>query len=412
MTGPRVLVAPDKFKGTLTAAEAARAIREGVRRAVPDAEIRMLPFADGGEGTVDAALAVGFVRRSSVVAGPLGHPVEAVWALRDGGAMTGVAMTGVAVIEMAAASGLALVPRPTPETALAASTFGTGQLMRAALDAGARRVVLGVGGSATSDGGLGALLALGGEVVGRAEFPGGAEAGSSSDPGARPSARRVDAFDSDPTAALDLSGIDRRLADCELVLCTDVANPFCGPGGAAEVFAPQKGADAAAVAAIDVRLAALALALREATGVDLVALGWGGAGGGIAGGLHAAIGARAADGVDTMAELLGLDAAIAAAELVVVGEGSIDAQSRMGKAPVGIARRAAAAGVPCVAVCGTTEFEPAALAADGILRIAAADRTAQDAGHPASDALAHPAHWVAEAAHHLLESCDFARFSP
>lgn len=374
---PVFLVAPDKFKGTLSAAEAAEAIAEGLRAAAPDAEIRMLPFADGGEGTVDAVLAAGAARHSTRVSGPLGKPVDATWA------MLAADEEPTAVLESAAANGLAQLT-PSPDTALDASSAGVGELIRAALDAGAVRIVLGLGGSASTDGGSGALRALGARTLDAdgAEVQGGG----------RELAR---------IATLDLSGLDPRLAATRIVLAADVANPMSGPTGAARVFAPQKGADAAAVAALDAGLAAWQEVLRAATGVDLAIAGgdgsgWGGAAGGLGGGLRAALGAEAASGVEVVAELLDVDAALDGVSVLVVGEGSIDEQTALGKAAVGLARRARARGIRTLAIAGRSTLAPTALAAEGIDRIV----TATELGGEA--AIADARHWVSEAAYFAL----------
>lgn len=339
----RVLVAPDKFKGSLTAVEAAEAIARGLRRSLPSVMVDTLPFADGGEGTVDAVVAAGGTRHTATVSGPDGEPVSAHWAL----------LGRTAVIEMAQASGLQLT-RPSPARAASADTHGTGELISAALDAGVETIVVGVGGSATTDAGAGALRALGVRFLD--------EAGRDVEPGG---------FGLRGLAAIDSSRLDPRLAGTGVVLCSDVANPFCGPGGAAVVFGPQKGADATTVAELDVGLARFADVVRSATGVDLRALEWGGAGGGIAGGLRAFLGAEARDGVDVLAELVDLDARLARTDLVVVGEGSLDSQSVLGKAPVGVAKRAQRLGVPAIAICGRTDFGPRELAAQGIAEIVA-----------------------------------------
>jgi glycerate kinase len=249
--------------------------------------------------------------------------------------------------------------------------------MRIAVAAGARRVVLGVGGSATTDGGTGALRALGVRLM---------DADRDSVVGGGGALARIRSIDASAARAL--------LAGVEIVLCSDVANPFVGERGAAAVFAPQKGADAAAVATLDAGLRSWAAVLDGAFGTDLTRAEWGGSGGGIAGGLQVTLGARAADGVEIVAELLGLDAAIAASDLVVVAEGSLDAQSLLGKAPVGIARHAVALGVPCVAVAGRVAVSRADLAALGIGDAVAAVDVAPDA----AAALVEPARWVRAAA--------------
>lgn len=378
--GPIFLVAPDKFKGTLTAPQAAAAIAEGLHAAAPTARIRMLPFADGGEGTVDAVLAAGGERRVATVTGPLGDPVDAVWALLPA---TGAGGRPTAVLESAAANGLALVT-PTRETALDASSAGVGDLVRAALDADAGRIVIGLGGSASTDGGAGALRALGARPLDAD--------GSPVQGGGRELAR---------IATLDLVGLDPRIRTAEIVLASDVANPLSGPSGAARIFAPQKGADAAAVERLDAGLASWGEVLRTATGVDLAHAGdgatpWGGAAGGLGGGLVAALRARPGAGVDVLAELLEFDAALDGVALLVVGEGAIDVQSAMGKAPVGLARRARERGIRTIAVVGRSDLPSTALAADGIDRIV----SATDAG--GVDALIAPARWVAEAAYRAL----------
>ncbi|QCR20875.1 glycerate kinase [Agrococcus sp. SGAir0287] len=367
----RVLIAPDSLKGTLTAVEAADAIAAGVLAVLPDAAVTRVPFADGGEGTVDAAIAAGAEARVDRVAGPLGEPVDARWAL----------LGDTAVVEMAAASGIGLTAR-TPQDALDADTVGTGELLLRAVAAGARRIVLGVGGSATTDGGLGALRALGARALDEHgdEVRGGGGA-----------LHRI--------RSVDLAAARAALDGVELVLCSDVANPFAGRGGAAEVFAPQKGADSAGVAALDAGLRSWAHVLDDALGSQLATAGWGGSGGGIAGALQVAVGATAADGVEVVADVVGLDVAIAAADLVVVAEGSLDAQSLLGKAPVGIARHARAAGVPCVAVAGRVAAGPDALAAAGIADAA----SAVDAVGSVEAALAEPARWLRAATVALLE---------
>lgn len=366
----RVLVAPDKLKGTLTAAEAAEAIAASTPAAHPDATVRRLPFADGGEGTVDAVIAAGAEARVDRVTGPLGDRVDARWAL----------LGDTAVIAMAAASGLPLVA-PTPSTALAAHTEGTGELVRLAVAAGARRVLLGVGGSASTDAGAGALRALGVRMLDAAGAPVAGGGGSLA---------QVASIDAAPARAL--------LAGVELVLCSDVANPFVGERGAAHVFAPQKGADADAVARLDDGLRAFARVVHRTTDVDLEAADWGGSGGGIAGGLVAVLGATAADGVELLADLLGLDDAIGASDLVIVAEGSLDEQSLMGKTPVGVARHAAALGVPCVAVAGRIVVSDEALAAAGIADAVAA----VDVAPSVDAALAEPARWLQAATETVL----------
>jgi glycerate kinase len=366
----RVLIAPDKFKGTLTAREAAAAIALGVTAECPHAVITCMPFADGGEGTVEAVVAAGGRRRTTRVTGPLGHEVDAFWSV----------VGTTAVVEMAQSSGLQLVD-PSPVTARQAHTEGLGELIRVALDEKISRIVIGVGGSASTDGAMGALWTLGAVFLDEHGSPlrGSGEA-----------LRQV--------ADIDLSGLDPRLRGVDLILCSDVANPFAGVEGAAAVFGPQKGADPATIADLDLGLRLYAAALARATGVDPIDDGWGGSGGGFAGGMRAACGAQAADGVDVVAELVGLDAALASQDFVIVGEGSIDLQSAMGKTPVGVARHARALGVPAAAVVGRNLLPTDHLLAENIVAISAAT----DSAPTLADALRDPARWTTAATRQLV----------
>lgn len=335
---PRVLVAPDKFKGSLTAARAAAAIGRGLERGCPGAEVVLLPVADGGDGTVDAAVSAGFSRRHATVAGPTGEPVDACFAVRGGSA----------VVEMAEASGLRRLPggRPAP---LTASSAGTGELLRAALDAGARHLVLGVGGSAGTDGGAGMVRAMGARLL------------------------RADGGDVGPGGAalagldrIDAAGLDPRLAGTEVLVAVDVDNPLVGSRGAAAVFGPQKGATADDVAVLDAALTRFAAVVRRDLGVDLAATPGAGAAGGTAAGAVAFLGARLTSGITLVLDTIGFTDALAGADLVVTGEGALDEQSLAGKAPVGVARAAAAAGVPVVALVGRLEVGPDRLREVGI----------------------------------------------
>jgi glycerate kinase len=362
--GRRYLVAPDKFKGTLSAPAAAAAIADGIRRADPGARIIAVPVADGGEGTVDAFESAGGTRVKVLVTGPLGAPVHASW----------VRYGDVAVIEMAQASGLRHVT-PSPDAALRTDTRGTGELVAAALAARVPGIVLGVGGSTTTDGGFGALRALGARFL------------------AADGAEVVDVEAAHTVRGLDRSGLHPGLAGVDLVVCADVLTPLTGPDGAAWVFAPQKGADAATVAALESRLRALGeVYAAQPGGADALAAG--GAAGGLAAGAIAVLGARVQSGAEVVADVLGLDARIRDADVVVVGEGSLDAQSRMGKAPIGIARRARRLGVPAIAVVGVCALAPDTLRAEGIEVVSAA----VDAAPDLAAALVDPAHYVARAA--------------
>ncbi|MFF6773301.1 glycerate kinase [Streptomyces sp. NPDC012637] len=339
----RVLVAADKFKGSLTAVQVAERVTAGLRRVVPELEVETLPVADGGDGTVAAAVAAGFERREVTVTGPVGEPVTAAFALRG----------TTAVVEMAEASGLQLLPAGV-FAPLTATTYGSGELLRAALDAGATSIVFGVGGSATTDGGAGMLAALGarfldadGEPVGPG---GGALAG---------------------LASADLSDVDPRFADVDLVLASDVDNPLTGPKGCAAVYGPQKGASPQDVETLDAALAHYAQVLEKAIGPKAAELaaspGAGGAGGIGYGALL--IGASFRPGIELMLDVLGFAPALERATLVITGEGSLDEQTLHGKAPAGVAAAARAAGKDVVAVCGRLALAPETLGAAGIRRV-------------------------------------------
>ncbi|MEU5025673.1 glycerate kinase [Streptomyces milbemycinicus] len=343
----RVLIAADKFKGSLTAVEVAEHVTAGLRRGAPGGagavSVEALPVADGGDGTVDAAVAAGFERRTARVTGPLGEPVTAAYALRG----------EVAVVEMAEASGLRHLPQGV-FAPLTATTYGSGELLRAALDAGARTIVFGVGGSATTDGGAGMLAALGARLLDAAGEP--VEHGGGPLRG---------------LATADLSGLDPRLADTEIVLASDVDNPLTGPKGAAAVYGPQKGATEADVAALDAALAHYAEILGRAVGsraAECAQAPGAGAAGGIGYGALVALGAAFRPGIEVMLDVLGFAPALARADLVITGEGSLDEQTLHGKAPAGVAAAARARGVEVVAVCGRLALPPEALADAGISR--------------------------------------------
>ncbi len=323
----RIVVAPDSFKGSLTAVEAAEALARGVWAAVPEAEVVQVPMADGGEGTV-ATLVAGTGGRlvTHTVTGPLGRPVEAQFGLLGDGE--------TAVIEMAAASGLLLVP-PAERNPLVTSTFGTGELIRAALDLGSRRLLVGIGGSATNDGGVGMLQALGGRVLtgdGRDVGPGG---------GALAEAERI-----------DLSGLDPRLQSVDLLVACDVDNPLCGSRGASAVYGPQKGATPEMVARLDDNLRHLANLVQRDLGRDAAEMPGAGAAGGLGFGMLAYLGARLAPGVQVVMDTVRLDEKLQGATLVITGEGRTDGQTLAGKVPMGVAGRAARLGIPAVVVSG------------------------------------------------------------
>ncbi|MEU7292640.1 glycerate kinase [Streptomyces exfoliatus] len=337
-----VLVAADKFKGSLTAVQVAERVTAGLRRVVPGLAVETLPVADGGDGTVAAAVAAGFERREVQVTGPLGEQVTAAFALRG----------TTAVVEMAEASGLQLLPRGV-FAPLTATTYGSGELLRAALDAGATTVVFGVGGSATTDGGAGMLAALGARFLDASGDPVG--------PGGAPLA---------DLATADLGGLDPRFASVDLILASDVDNPLTGPKGAPAVYGPQKGATPDDVRTLDAALAHFATVLEKAVGPRAaeaaVAPGAGGAGGIGYGALI--LGASFRPGIELMLDVLGFAPALERATLVITGEGSLDEQTLHGKAPAGVAAAARAAGKEVVAVCGRLALPPEALGKAGIRR--------------------------------------------
>ncbi|MFZ4300705.1 glycerate kinase [Streptomyces cinereoruber] len=341
-TVARVLVAADKFKGSLTAVEVAERVTAGLRRVVPDLQVETLPVADGGDGTVAAAVAAGFERHEVTVTGPVGEPVTAAFALRG----------TTAVVEMAEASGLQLLPAGV-FAPLTATTYGSGELLRAALDAGATTVVFGVGGSATTDGGAGMLAALGARFLNAAGEPVGPGGAALAD-----------------LATADLTGLDPRFAEVDLILASDVDNPLTGPKGAPAVYGPQKGATPDDVRTLDAALAHFATVLEKAIGPKAaeaaLAPGAGGAGGIGYGALI--LGASFRPGIELMLEVLGFAPALERATLVITGEGSLDEQTLHGKAPAGVAAAARAAGKEVVAVCGRLALPAEALGRAGIRR--------------------------------------------
>jgi glycerate 2-kinase len=335
----RVVVAPDKFKGSLSAPQVAAHLAAGLSRTAPGAEIVQVPVADGGDGTLDAALSAGFRRVPVRAEGPTGEPVESSYAERD----------GVAVVEMADVSGLSRLPGGRL-AARTASSYGTGEVIRAALDAGCRRIVLGIGGSASTDGGGGLVQALGGRLrnaEGREVERGGAALAA--------------------VETLDLTSLHPALRKADVVVASDVDNPLLGPRGAAAVYGPQKGASPADVAELDAALARWAKAVYAATGVDAAGRPGAGAAGGVGFAALAVLGATLRPGIDLILDLVHFRAALAGADLVVTGEGSLDAQTLHGKAPAGVAAVAREAQVPVVAVAGRSLLGREDLAATGIL---------------------------------------------
>jgi glycerate kinase len=338
----KIVVAPDKFKGSLPATKVAAAIAAGLHAGRPGAEVVTIPVADGGEGTVDAAVAAGYERVPVTAAGPAGDPVRASYARRG----------EVAVVELAGVCGLARLPggRPAP---LAASSFGAGEVLRAALESGARRIVLGVGGSASTDGGAGLLQALGARVLGAS--------GELAPPMGGGALRDV--------AALDLTGLHAARHGAEIILAADVDNPLTGPDGAAEVYGPQKGASPAEVAVLAAGLRRWAAVVAAAIGTDWSQLPGAGAAGGVGFAALAVLGATRRPGIELVLDLAGFGTALDGADLVITGEGSLDTQSLAGKTPVGVARAAGRHGTDVVAVAGRSTLTAAELAAAGIAAV-------------------------------------------
>jgi glycerate kinase len=335
----RVVIAPDKFKGSVTAVEAAEAIALGVRDALPDAVIETCPVADGGEGTLDVLYAAGARAVDLRVRGPLDSAVDARYAVLE----------GTAYIESARACGIEFV-EPSPEVALRTHTWGVGELLAHALDGGAKRLVLTVGGTASTDGGAGMLQALGARILDGAGAPIGLGGGQ---------LRHV--------AEVDLSAVAARLVGVSVGVATDVTNPLLGAQGAAAVFGPQKGARAEEVAELEDALEAWAQALKATGAPDISDIQGAGAGGGISGAAVAGLGATLKSGFDLVVELTGVDSALDRADLVITGEGSLDEQSLHGKAPAGIAKRASTRRIPLLAIAGRIKLDKAQLAGLGVV---------------------------------------------
>ncbi len=355
----KIVIAPDKFKGSLSADQVAAAITAGLRAELPTAELVTMPVADGGDGTVDAAVAAGLERVPVTVAGPTGEPVAASYARRG----------EVAVVELAGACGLMRLPGGQLEP-MAASSYGAGQALAAALDAGARQIIFGVGGSASTDGGTGLLQALGARVL---------------DTQGEPLARGGGALRD--VAALDLAGLHPGLRYCSVILATDVANPLTGPDGAAVVYGPQKGATPEQVIELESGLWRWAVVVAQATtGRDWSRVPGAGAAGGVGFAALAVLGAEALLGIAVVLDLVGFEAALDGAALVITGEGSLDTQTLSGKAPAGVAAAAARRGIPVIAVAGRNLLTAAQLAEAGIT-----------AAYPLSDLEPDPVRSVAKA---------------
>ena len=332
----KIVIAPQEFKGSLSAVQAAQAMAEGLRRALPDATLTLVPMADGGPGTVEAMVAAAKNGRRMTAAthDALGQPLAATWGIVD---------EDTAVIEMAAASGLTLLTEDERDPRIA-STCGTGELVRAALDAGCRRIIVGIGGSATNDGGAGMAQALGARLLD--------DAGQDLPPGGAALAR---------LARIDVSGLDPRLGQCRVLAASDVFNPLCGPQGASLVYGPQKGATPAVAQELDAALRHYAQVIERDLGVRVLDLAGAGAAGGLGAGLVAFLGAELVPGAQLVAEAVGLRQKLAGADMALTGEGRLDAQTSFGKAPWEVARLARDCGLPVIAIAGSLaeDWEPA-----------------------------------------------------
>lgn len=354
---PEVLIASDKFKGSLTAAQVAEAVAEGVLRVRPDTRVVSVPVADGGDGTVAAALSAGFRYVPVVASGPTGEPVH-----------TGYARRGdLAVVEMADVAGLSRLPGGVLAP-MSASSRGVGEVMSAAIAAGCDAIVLGIGGSASTDAGAGILVGLGAQLL---------DADGAPVPDGGAGLTRI--------ARLELAGLRTRLGGVRIILASDVDNPLTGPRGAAAVYGPQKGATAAQVRELDYALAHFADVVAAATassgtGADLREHPGAGAAGGTGFAALAVLGAELRPGVELVLELVGFGDRLAEADLVITGEGALDEQTLYGKAPAGVAAAAVAAGIPVIAVCGRNSLSAESLRAAGIVAVYALTDLEPDVG--------------------------------
>jgi len=322
----KVIVAPDSFKGSSTSIAVANAIEKGIKKVFPDAEVIKIPIADGGEGTVEAlVLGAGGTFKEVDVKGPLGETVKARY---------GVLNNGSAVIEMASASGLPLVPENL-RNPLVTTTYGTGELIRAALNEGCKKIIIGIGGSATNDGGIGMAQALGVSFKDSENCELGFGGGQL-----------------DKLETIDISGIDPRLKDTEIIVACDVSNPLCGERGASAVYGPQKGATPEMVKQLDSNLRHYAEKIKAQLGMDIADIPGSGAAGGLGAGLIVFCGARLKSGIETVLDEVGIDTHLPTADLVITGEGRIDSQSVYGKVPVGVGQRVKKYNKPVLAIVG------------------------------------------------------------
>ena len=341
----KVVIAPQSFKGSISALDAAKAMEEGVLRVVSDAETVLVPVADGGDGTLETLVeATGGDIRSATVTGPIGKAVTAEWgALGDG---------QTAVIEMARTSGLALLSL-TERDPLRATTYGLGEVIREALDAGFRSFIVGIGGSATNDGGAGMAQALGVRLLD--------EAGNNLPLGGAALAdlRRI-----------DISGLNKRAIGARFSVACDVSNPLTGPEGASAVYGPQKGATPDLVEQLDAALKNFAKVVERDIGTSIDTVPGSGAAGGLGGGMMAFLKGSLRVGVDIVLDQVGLDEKLEGADLVITGEGQVDFQTVYNKAPIGVARRAKQRGIPVIAISGSLGKDFEVVHAEGIDAVA------------------------------------------
>ncbi len=326
----KILIAPDSFKDCLRAREVAEALSCGIQKVLPQAKIRMIPMADGGEGTVESVIdATGGQLNKLQVNDPLMRRISSFYGVSGDG--------NTAVIEMAAASGLELL-KPGERNPWITSTFGTGELILHAIQAGCRKILLGIGGSATNDGGLGMAEALGIRFLdanGDSVHQGGGAVGD--------------------VRQIVMAGLDPRIAETEIMVACDVTNPLTGSHGASFVYGPQKGANEEMVEGLDKNLAHLARLIAEQMDKEIDIVPGAGAAGGLGAGLMAFIGARLVRGFDMVAETVSFEESVQWADLVITGEGKMDSQTRFGKTPMGVAKMAKKHGLPVIGVAGTLE---------------------------------------------------------
>jgi len=337
----KILVAPDKFKGNLSAKQVASAIKRGIVRAIPDAIVEVCPMADGGEGMVEALLdSLGGERRQISVTGPMKERIKAAYGILPG---------DTAVIEMSSAAGLMMVPikRRNP---MLATTYGVGELIKDALAQNIRKIIIGIGGSATNDGGTGMAEAIGVKFID--------DHGEKLGYGGKILAR---------IRKIDMSGLDFRIKDVEVLAACDVTNPLYGENGAAYIYAPQKGADPQMVRELDDGLRNFAQAVRHDLGLDVAEVPGAGAAGGIGAGLIAFLGAKLIPGVELVAETVDLRNKMKGTDIVVTAEGRMDSQTLSGKTPFGVARIAKKMGIPVIAFAGSVKEDAHSLHDSGIV---------------------------------------------